>query len=96
MDADSLDRMEVAQNAELAKALRTEPGKIITEMVEKVLTEKVTALVMNRTLQPDERMNLAIECAAIGDLLREIEGRVEAVIQLATRRLTREAMQRGR
>ncbi len=96
MDAESLDRIEVAQNAELAKALRTEPGKIITEMIEKVLAEKITALVTNRTLHPEDRMKLSIECAAIGDLLREIEGRVEAVIQLATRRLTREALQRGR
>lgn len=96
MDAESLDRIEVAQNAELAKALRTEPGKIIAENIEKVLAEKLLALVMNRNLHPEDRMKLSIECAAIGDLLHGIDGRIQSVIQLATRRLTREAMHTGR
>jgi len=91
-----MDRIELAKNAELAKAFRTEPGKIITEMIEAVLTEKLEALVTNRNLLPEDRMKLSIECAAIGDLLREFDGRIRAVIQVASRRLAREAVHMGR
>lgn len=87
-----MDRMEAIENTELAKATRSPQGQIIAERIESVLGGKLEALVMNPELSVDQRMKLSIECAAIGELLKEFDGRIKAAISLASRQMARQSM----
>lgn len=87
-------RIEAAENLDLAKACRSVQGQIIADRIERILQIKLEQLVMepDSVLSIDERMKLSIQCAAIGEILRDFDGRITSAIQLAAKNFASRSM----